>query len=287
MTWSSGLEEALTRWLQEDVGQGDITCERLFRQGERVRAHILFKEEGVAAGLDVARRLFSLVDESVQWQSLATEGAWVTSGTRAARIEGRAQSILTPERLALNLVGHLSGVATLARRFVEKVQGLSVEITETRKTTPGMRRLEKYATCLGGMVNHRMGLYDQVLIKDNHLAALRAAGFSDPVSEALRRALSEQGPPVEIEVDSPEDGARAARAGAGMILLDNMTVPELKRAVQLARAENPAVILEASGGVDLETVRSMAETGVDRISVGKVTHSAKSLDVSLEVEPSV
>lgn len=281
------FDRLLTTWLEEDVGGGDVTCRSLFPDPLRVSGHILCKEAGVLAGLTLVQRLFFIVDSDTRFEILAEEGSEIKPGQRIARFSGRAASLLTPERLALNLLGHLSGIASLARRYLQEVDGLKVQLAETRKTLPGMRRLEKYATSLGGWVNHRMGLYDLILIKDNHLAALRSGGIEDPVAEALRRSQDQRGLSVEIEVDSPEEAARAARAGAQMILLDNMSIEILRRAVQMARAENPAVFLEASGGVSLETLRSMAETGVDRISIGKVTHSARNLDLSLEVDPGV
>jgi len=272
----------LTLWLQEDVQTGDVTCDNLFEGDPRAEGEILFKTEGLVCGLNLVERLYKRVDAGIQWEALISEGSWVKEGQIVAQLRGLATSLLVGERLALNLLGHLSGVATLARSYLEAVKGLNVDLVDTRKTTPGFRHLEKYATRMAGWVNHRMGLHDLVLIKDNHLAALRAAGEKDPIAYALR-STENSGLGREIEVQTQEEALHAARLGAEMILLDNMTPSQLKKAVNITRAENNGVILEASGGISLDTVREVAESGVDRISVGKVTHSAPSLDVSMEV----
>jgi nicotinate-nucleotide pyrophosphorylase (carboxylating) len=233
-------------------------------------ARIVVKERGVVCGLDVAAAVFE--ELGAHLVPFVADGDVVEPGP-VARVEGPARAVLTGERLALNLVGRLSGVATLTRRYVDAVEGTGATILDTRKTTPGLRELEKQAVRCGGGTNHRLGLYDGVLIKDNHL---RIAGS---IREAVQRARN-TGLSVEVECDTLGQVAEALAAGADRIMLDNMTLDELRAAVSLVdgRAE-----LEASGGVTLETVREIAGTGVDFVSVGALTHSARALDVSLEV----
>ena len=262
--------------LTEDVGSGDLTTNALVDPLLQYRAEILLKSRGVVAGLPIAEAVFRALSSDVAFGSLVADGALIAEPGRAvARLEGPARAILTGERTALNLLGQLSGVATLTRRFVDEVAGTGVVILDTRKTTPGMRALEKYAVRCGGGQNHRLGLYDAILIKDNHL---RAAGGIRPAIDRARAALPRR--PVEIEADTLAQVEEALAAGADRILLDNMSLAELREAVALVGGRAP---LEASGGVTLATVRSIAETGVDFISVGALTHSAVSLDVSLEV----
>jgi nicotinate-nucleotide pyrophosphorylase (carboxylating) len=259
------------RWLAEDVGEGDLTTSAVIDEGATATARMLLKEPGVVCGLRVAGEVFERLAATVE--PLAAEGDMVDAGP-IARVEGSARGILSGERLALNLLGRLSGIATLTRRYVDAVEGTGAVILDTRKTTPGLRALEKQAVACGGGQNHRLGLYDGILIKDNHL---RLAGS---LADAVGRA-SESGVPVEVECDTLDQVREALRAGADSILLDNMTVRELREAVELSDGR---ARLEASGGVTLDTVRAMAETGVDFISVGALTHSARALDVSLEVE---
>ncbi|HZR93062.1 MAG TPA: carboxylating nicotinate-nucleotide diphosphorylase [Gaiellaceae bacterium] len=257
-------------WLAEDVGTGDVTTASVVDAGAACEARLLLKEPGVVCGLGVAASVFAAL--GARLEPVAEEGQEVQPGP-IAFVSGRARAVLTGERLALNLVGRLSGVATLTRRYVDAVEGTGAVVLDTRKTTPGLRALEKHAVRCGGGTNHRLGLFDGVLIKDNHL---RVAG---PLPAAVERAKT-TGFPVEVECDTIEQVAEAVDAGAERILLDNMSPALLRRAVALVggRAQ-----LEASGGVSLETVREIAETGVDFVSVGALTHSARSLDVSLEV----
>jgi len=257
-------------WLAEDVGTGDATSESAIDEVAVCEARVVLKEPGVVCGLEVAAAVFE--ELGARLEPLAADGDAVERG-QVARVEGPARAVLTGERLALNLLGRLSGIATLTRRYVDAVDGTGATILDTRKTTPGLRELEKYAVRCGGGTNHRLGLYDGVLIKDNHL---RVAGS---IAEAVARARG-TGLPVEVECDRLDQVAEALDAGADRILLDNMTPAELRAAVALndRRAE-----LEASGGVNLDTVRAIAETGVDFVSVGALTHSARALDVSLEV----
>jgi nicotinate-nucleotide pyrophosphorylase (carboxylating) len=243
------------------------------RDLSRSAAALLLKEPGVVCGLDAAEAVFRSLDPEVEFGPVAADGDVVGGSARVATISASSRAVLTGERTALNLLGRLSGIATLTSRFVDAVEGTGVVILDTRKTTPGLRSLEKYAVRCGGGENHRLGLYDGVLLKDNHLA------IAGSVASAVERAR-EVGLPVQVEAETLEDVAEAVAAGADSILLDNMTPEQLRESVELVdgRAQ-----LEASGGVSLETVRAIAATGVDFISVGALTHSARSLDVSLEV----
>jgi len=256
-------------WLAEDAGTGDATTLSVIGEDAACEARILLKEHGVVCGLEIAAAVFEAL--GARLEPLAADGDSLRGPV--ARVTGHARAVLTGERLALNLLGRLSGIATLTRRYVDAVEGTGATILDTRKTTPGLRDLEKQAVRCGGGTNHRFRLDDGVLIKDNHL---RVAGS---IGEAVTRART-TGLPVEVECDTIAQVGEAVEAGADRILLDNMTPGELREAVALVagRAE-----LEASGGVNLDTVRAIAETGVDFISVGALTHSARALDVSLEV----
>jgi nicotinate-nucleotide pyrophosphorylase (carboxylating) len=257
-------------WLHEDVGAGDLTSLAVVDETATCEADLRLKEAGVVCGPEEAAGVFGALGAVLE--PLVAEGEWVDPGP-VARVAGPARAVLAGERLALNLVGRLSGIATLTRRYVTAVAGTGAEILDTRKTTPGLRAAEKHAVRCGGGRNHRFGLDDGILIKDNHL---RVAG---PLAEAVRRAQG-RGVPVEVECDTLDQVEEALAAGAERILLDNMPPPVLARAVALV---NGRAELEASGGVTLESVREVAESGVDFISVGALTHSARSLDVSLEV----
>lgn len=267
--------EVAARALAEDIGLGDLTSEALFGADDRCRAAILLKEKGVLCGLPAARATFRKLDQAVELVRLVAEGELVDEAPReVVQLSGSTRAILGAERVALNLLGRLSGIATLTRRFVEAVEGSGVAILDTRKTTPGLRVLEKYAVQIGGGVNHRLGLFDAVLVKDNHL---RLAGG---VEEAVRRLRNSVSLPLEVETDTLEQVEQALGLGVERILLDNMSPSEVARAVELVAARAQ---LEVSGGVTLENVRAYAETGVNAISIGALTHSARSLDVSLEV----
>jgi len=274
----------LTAALKEDVGSRDITSSALIPPGQLAKAEIVIRQEGVIAGLQIAEWVFSLTDARIKFQPTVKDGQRVYPGKAVAFLEGPARGILAGERVALNFLGHLSGIATLTRAFVDKVKGTSAKILETRKTTPGHRLLEKYAVRVGGGVNHRMGLYDGILIKDNHLRL--AGGVEKAV--ALARSASQKQTPIEVEVSNLQEFRQALAAKADLILLDNMKLPEMQEAVRLrnavARSKGGAKpLLEVSGGVTLESVRSIALTGVDRISVGVLTHSAPTLNIALEV----
>ena len=261
--------------LAEDVGRGDVTTEATVAEDATCTATLLLKEPGVVCGLQAAEAVFHALDPSLAFEAFAADGDRFPDGAEVARISGRTRPVLTGERTALNILGRLSGIATLTRRFVDSIDGTGAEILDTRKTTPGLRALEKYAVRCGGGRNHRFGLDDGILVKDNHL---RAAGGVRPAVELLRAAGS--GLPIEVEAETLDDVREALAAGAEQILLDNMPPALLREAVELVDAR---ATLEASGGVSLETVRRIAETGVDFISVGALTHSARSLDVSLEL----
>ncbi len=270
--------------LNEDKAWQDVTTAALVPPEQKGRGVIVAREEGVLAGLPMAEAVFKAVDPSLQWRPLAGEGSRLSPGQEVARIEGPLAAILRGERVALNYLTHLSGVATAAARLVAAIAGLPVGIRDTRKTTPGLRTLEKYAVRVGGGQNHRLNLADAVLIKDNHLAALRARSLG--IAEAVRLARQEApaGMRVQIEVTTVDEARQALEAGAGELLLDNMPAEEMRRVVEMARGR---AVLEASGGISLDNVRQVAETGVDYISVGAITHSARALDMSLEIEASI
>jgi nicotinate-nucleotide pyrophosphorylase (carboxylating) len=267
------VQELIDLALAEDVGAGDLTSDALVPPGSRSRARIVQKAPGVISGLAVAEAVFRRVDPELRWHGHAPEGEWREDGL-VAELAGSTASILRGERVALNFLGHLSGVATLTARYVRAVEGTGARILDTRKTTPLLRALEKAAVVHGGGVNHRFGLFDAILVKENHVAA------AGSVAEATRRALAGDAS-VEVECASLSELREALDAGAPRVLLDNMTLDELREAVEVTagRAE-----LEASGGVTLQTVRAIAETGVGFISVGALTHSAPALDLSLLVE---
>ena len=274
---TEALDGLIDRALAEDLGDGDLTTRAVVPEGARARARIVQKEAGVIAGVGVAERVFARVDPALAFEALVPEGEWRDRG-EVARLEGAAASILAGERVALNLLGRLSGVATLTARYVRAVKGTGTRILDTRKTTPGLRELEKAAVRAGGGVSHRRGLFDAILVKENHAAL--AGGVGEATRLALERAPD--GVTVEVECATLAEVEDAVAAGVPRILLDNMGPEELRRAVEIAggRAE-----LEASGGITLETVRAAAEAGVDFISVGALTHSAPALDLSLLLDP--
>jgi nicotinate-nucleotide pyrophosphorylase (carboxylating) len=272
------IEPLVRLALAEDLGRGgDITTDAVIPASTRMKAVASAREAGVAAGYDAARLALRLVDPETKWTTLIEEGVAFAKGAQLIRIEGSARSILTAERTVLNFIGPLSGVATLTRKFVDAVSGTNAKIVCTRKTTPGFRALEKRAVRLGGGVNHRLGLDDAILIKDNHIAA--AGG----VAPALNRARASVGHlrAIEIEVENLDQLREALKHSPDAVLLDNMSTALLREAVGIVGGKAKT---EASGGVRLETVRAIAETGVDYISVGALTHSAVNLDVGLDFE---
>ena len=268
--------------LAEDISHGDITSQGLIPPELQGKASILAKARGIIAGGEVARRVFLRVDPSLQVEVLIKDGTKVQTGDIVATIFGNVISILKAERVALNFFQRLSGIASQTAQYIAKTKGLGVKITDTRKTTPGLRLLEKYAVRIGGGQNHRFHLGDGILIKDNHLAALRALGINikDIIAKAKQNAP--KGAKVEVEVSTPQEALDAAEAGADIIMLDNMSPDEMRRVVNSVPSQ---VKIEASGGITLANVRAVAMTGVDFISIGALTHSTQALDISLELEP--
>ena len=297
-TLRAELKEILRLAVWEDLQDaGDWTSRALVPEDVRGTAAVVARQPGVVAGMPAGEMALAAIDPRLRWLPEAQDGQVVRLGDRLAVIDGPARSLLTAERLVLNLLGRLAGIATVTRRYVESVAGTKARIYDTRKTTPGWRRLEKYAVRCGGGCNHRTGLFEAVLIKDNHLAlgAQPAAGGGSPVrftpAEAVqcaREYVAQKAPEtgsrmiIEVEVDTLEQLAEVLPAAPDIVLLDNMLPPQLFEAVALRNARAPQVELEASGGVNLETVRAIAQSGVKRISVGAITHSAVSLDVALD-----
>lgn len=276
-----GLQRAVELALEEDLGRGDVTSNHFVQTGVRARALLRSRSSGVIAGIDVAARAFNTVDQRTDFAAMIQDGDAVTCDQPLVVISGDARSLLRAERVALNFLQRLSGIATLTSRYVAAVRGTRARIVDTRKTTPGLRALEKYAVRAGGGFNHRRDLSDAVMIKDNHLALIAARGIS--LAEAVRQAR-ESLPhtlKIEIEVDRLEQIQAVLAAGADIILLDNMSVDDLKRAVAMIDSR---ALIEASGGVNLDTVSGIAAAGVDVISVGALTHSAPALDIGLDFE---
>ena len=268
------IMEAIRRALLEDIGPGDVTTNAIVPAGARMRGQILAKQDGVVAGLDVARAVYQRVDAGVDFQAQAAEGERVARGRVLAVVAGPARALLTAERTALNFLGRMSGIATLTRQFVEAVAGTQAVILDTRKTVPGLRLVDKLAVRRGGGQNHRIGLYDMILIKDNHI------DFAGSLAEAVKRArFAGSGLQVEVEARTLDHVREALELGVERILLDNMPPEMMAEAVRLNYGKTK---LEASGNVTLETVRAIAETGVDYISSGALTHSPKVFDVSFD-----
>lgn len=266
----------------EDVGPGDITTRAIIPKGQKAKAVIIVKGAGVIVGLNVAAEVFRHIDRRIKFSPKVREGAFVKKGKVIAVVYGPARGILTAERTALNFLQHLSGIATLTARFAARVKGQGARILDTRKTVPGLRVLEKYAVKTGGGVNHRMGLYDAILIKDNHI---KLAGGIDKAIMAMKAERAEKArkaeKAIEVEAKTIDEVRRAIRAGADRILLDNMNIRTLREAVKLCR--KAGIKTEASGGVNLNNIRSIAKTGVDYISIGALTHSAGAVDISLKI----
>ncbi len=277
----SQIEEIIDTALAEDLGMGDTTTDALIRGDERGTGFIVSKEGGILAGIRVAEQVFHRLDPELKVEVFLKDGAKVKSGTRVAEVSGSITSILKAERVALNFLQRLSGIASDTSRYVERVKGLPVRIMDTRKTTPGLRLLEKYAVTVGGGKNHRMNLGDGILIKDNHLAILQNQGLNigDIVVKARQSAGRDL--PVEVEVRTVAEALESVEAGADIIMLDNMSLEDMRRAVESIHGR---ALIEASGGITIDNVRAVAETGVNFISVGALTHSARALDISLELE---
>ncbi len=273
--------------LREDIGEGDLTTELCVPRGNRCRGKIIFREVGVAAGLWLLPLIFKQLDRRVKVRRLVKEGSRVRKNRVVAILEGPARSILTGERVALNFISHLSGIATLTRRYVEKVRPYRAKILATRKTTPGWRFLEKYALRTGGGEDHRMGLYDQILVKENHLEIRsKAMGRKEDLkkwTQALKKKTP-KGIKIEVEAQNLKVFRRLLTSQVDIILLDNLSVPQIRKAVLLRNRRGKRPLLGVSGGVTLGTVRSIAKTGVERISVGRLTHSAPAINISIDID---
>ncbi|BCR04506.1 nicotinate-nucleotide diphosphorylase (carboxylating) [Desulfuromonas versatilis] len=268
------IERIIRTALQEDIGHGDVTTMATVEKGTSARAQLVAKEDFVLSGIDVARQVFLFLDETIAFEKLIEDGQRVGRGEVLAWIKGEAATLLQGERVALNLLQRMSGIATLTAQFVEAVKGTGATIVDTRKTTPGLRVLEKFSVRVGGGTNHRTSLYDGVLIKENHIAA--AGGIATAVSRA--RARVPHTLKIEVETQNLDEVGEALEAGADIILLDNMSLEQMREAVKLIDGR---ALAEASGGVNLKTVRGIAETGVNLISVGALTHSFRAVDISM------
>jgi nicotinate-nucleotide pyrophosphorylase (carboxylating) len=278
---TSDIIELIDKALSEDLANQDPTTGMLVPTSQLGEAAILAKAEGILAGVDVALAVFTRLDPSLETEIYVEDGTPLSTGNHIAAVRGHLDGILRAERTALNFIQRMSGIATETSRYVRAVQGLPVQIIDTRKTVPGHRYLDKYAVRMGGGRNHRMNLADGILVKDNHIAALKIQELSlgDTVRLALERAPHTL--KVEVEVESIEEAREALDAGAHILLLDNMGLDEMRQAATLAKGQ---ALTEASGGINLETVRAVAETGVDLISVGALTHSVAALDISLDLQ---
>jgi nicotinate-nucleotide pyrophosphorylase (carboxylating) len=275
------VKQLINQAIAEDRSRQDVTTKALIPGTQMGKALIMAKGRGIIAGTEIAKQVFLKVDPKLEADILIKDGTEVKPGDVIARIEGKTSSILKAERVALNFLQRLSGIASETARYVQAVKGLPVYITDTRKTTPGLRTLEKYAVRVGGGKNHRMHLADGILIKDNHIAALRRRGLN--IKEIVANARQKAPPElkIEVEVKTPEEAVQAAEAGADIIMLDNMNLEDMRQAVRLVKGH---ALIEASGGITLENVRAVAKTGVDRISIGALTHSPKALNISLELD---
>jgi nicotinate-nucleotide pyrophosphorylase (carboxylating) len=275
----SHIDEALINALKEDVGSGDVTTSSLIPEASVSEALLIAKGDLVLAGLPFAKRVFQLVDDRLEFRALKREGTRVRKGSIVAEIKGKTAGILIAERTALNILQRMSGIATLTSDYVQAVKGSNVKIADTRKTAPGLRYFDKYAVGMGGGQSHRYGLYDGVLIKDNHIAAAGGVGKAVRLARSRAHHLLK----IEVEVKNIPEVKEALSAGADVIMLDNMNIDMMKKAAVLIRRKNPAVLIEASGNMNLENIREVAETGVDLISVGALTHSAPAADLSLKI----
>jgi nicotinate-nucleotide pyrophosphorylase (carboxylating) len=276
MDFSKHIDRLIDLALEEDIGSGDITTENLVDAQAKGRGLIVAKEDLVVAGLDLARRVFQRVDAVMELNSACTDGDTVHSGDTVAELSGRLATLLTGERVALNFLQRLSGIATLTRGYITRLAGKQVKLLDTRKTTPGWRQLEKWAVRVGGGTNHRMGLYDAILIKDNHIAA------AGSISEAVKRVMAKvpSGTTIEVETVDLDQVREAMDAGAHIIMLDNMSTEEIKAAVSMVGGRSK---LEVSGGITQERLAELADTGIDYISSGALTHSARAVDLSMRI----
>jgi nicotinate-nucleotide pyrophosphorylase (carboxylating) len=275
------LDSLLRDWLLEDIGRGDRTTDCIvteeYSQG---KAYWIIKEDGVIAGLPIAKRVFQLLDNEIKWQNLVSEGEKKPSGTKIMEIEGKISALLTGERVALNIIMHLSGIATMTRKYVEAIKDYRAKLVDTRKTTPGLRILEKYASQVGGAINHRMGLDDAIMIKDNHIQG--AGSISNAIT--LVRKTMPYPLTIEVETTNLSEVKEAIAHQADIIMLDNMTVTAMTEAVKLIRQENPLIKIEASGNVTLANITEIASTGVDYISTSATITRSSWLDISMRFD---
>lgn len=276
------IERIVANALDEDIGRGDITSRTFIPGSARGTGAVVYKEAGIVCGLPILQCVFRRLNRSILVRLHNRDGDVVKSGKTVAMIEGKLRDILAGERVALNFLQRLSGIATMTKRFVEMGKGYAAAILDTRKTTPGLRVLEKYAVRVGGGRNHRMGLSDAVLIKTNHLKAISPRELSAKIS-AAKKSAGKAGF-VEIEASSIAEAVAFADTDVDIVMLDNFSLPDIRKAVAKIRARRPSVKIEVSGGIGLRDIRSVAATGVDRISVGALTHSCRSLDISLQIK---
>jgi nicotinate-nucleotide pyrophosphorylase (carboxylating) len=277
MIIDQNLKKIIRYALSEDIGPGDVTSEATVPAESTSTAVMLAKQDLVLAGLDVSKEVFFYLDPAIQFTPFAKDGDRINAGTEIAKLSGNTRALLAGERVALNLLQHMSGIATLTAKYVEKVKGLKAEVLDTRKTLPGLRQLEKYAVRVGGGKNHRFGLYDGVLIKDNHIKA--SGGIIKAVERAKKKAHHML--KIEVETKTLDEVVEALGVGADIIMLDNMTIDMIREAVKLIGGR---ALVEASGNVTLETIWHIAETGVDFISSGSLTHSAPAADISMKIK---
>ena len=271
-----GLNELIGRALKEDIGHGDITTESLIPEGMQASGVFVAKSAGILAGINVSRAVFRYLESGITFETFKTDGDTLAAGDVIARVTGKAATLLTGERVALNFLQRLSGIATKTRRMVELIKYLPAELVDTRKTTPGLRVLEKYAVTAGGARNHRFGLYDGVMIKDNHIKAMGSiTGAVSAARQKIPHTIK-----IEVEVENLEQLEEALQARADIILLDNMDIEQMKKAVEITAGR---ALLEASGGINEDTLAEVAKSGVDFISSGALTHSAVSLDISFNL----
>jgi len=268
------LDKIISRALKEDIGTGDITSTLIIPRNKTAKAFLLAKEEGVIVGLPVAKAVFEKLDKNIKWRKIINEGALVSIGTKIAEVEGHYRALLTGERTALNFLQRMSGIATITLKYVEQLHGLKTKILDTRKTMPGLRILDKYSVNKGTGTNHRIGLYDMIMIKDNHIKV--AGSISKAVSYVKKKKYKKI--KIEVETSTLEEVKDALNSGADIIMLDNMSIKMMKEAVKIIDGKAK---VEASGGVEINSVRRIAETGVDYISVGALTHSVKALDIAM------
>lgn len=281
MNISPLIKEFLKKAIEEDLSSGDITTELTIPSKKNSRASIIAKSDFILAGMPFVKELFLLYDPEIEFKILKDEGSWIKKGEVIAELKGKTHSILACERTGLNILQRLSGIATVTKRFVEEIKGTSARILDTRKTTPCMRYLEKYAVRMGGGYNHRFGLYDGILIKDNHIKA--AGGIKKALNNIKKSRAFHHLLKIEVEVKDINEVKEALEAGADVIMLDNMDLEEIKKAVTIIREKKPWILIEVSGNVNLQNVRKIAETGVDFISSGMLTHSAEAADISLKI----